>query len=134
MPGSNANWCKGVRVFPICALFFAPIWNNLIKNYLYTATYIYCYLCTVIYYLYTTYILIYTATYVLLYTTYILLIYWLMVKRKDIQDLINKILGKGPTWCFLSMNTFHFQWEDLYRLKLNCQIRLQIVIEKWAYN
>ena len=33
---SNANWCKGLRVFLVCALFFAPIWNNLIKNYLYT--------------------------------------------------------------------------------------------------
>ena len=33
---SNANWCKGVRVFLMCALFFAPVWNNLIKNYLYT--------------------------------------------------------------------------------------------------
>ena len=53
-----------------------------------------------------------------------------MVKRKGIQDLINKILGKGPIWFFLSMNTFHFQWEDLYILKLNWQIRLQVVIEK----
>ena len=53
-----------------------------------------------------------------------------MVKRKGIQDLINKILGKGPIWFFLSMDTFHFQSEDLYILKLNWQIRLQVVIEK----
>ena len=33
---SNANWCKGLRVLLMCALFFAPIWNDLIKNYLYT--------------------------------------------------------------------------------------------------
>ena len=33
---SNANWCKALRVFLVCALLFAPIWNNLIKNYLYT--------------------------------------------------------------------------------------------------
>ena len=33
----NANWCKGVKVFLMCALFFAPIWNNLIKNYVNTA-------------------------------------------------------------------------------------------------
>ena len=33
---SNANWCKGLRVFLMCDLFFAPIWNNLIKNYLST--------------------------------------------------------------------------------------------------
>ena len=33
---SNANWCKGLRVFLMFALFFAPLWNNLIKNYLYT--------------------------------------------------------------------------------------------------
>ena len=32
---SNANWCKGLRDF-LCALFFAPRWNILIKNYLYT--------------------------------------------------------------------------------------------------
>ena len=49
-----------------------------------------------------------------------------MLKRKGIEDLINKILGKGPVCFFLSMNRFHFQWEDLYMLKLNWQNRLQV--------
>ena len=53
-----------------------------------------------------------------------------MMKRKSIQDLINKILGKGPIWFFPSMNTSHFQWENLYIMKLNWQVRLQVVIEK----
>ena len=48
-----------------------------------------------------------------------------MVKRKGIQDLINKIFGKGSIRFFLSMNIFHFQWEDSYILKLIWQIRLQ---------
>ena len=43
----------------MCALLFAPICNNLIKEYSYTVS------------------------------DY-------MVKRKGIQDLINKIFGKGP--------------------------------------
>ena len=30
----------------------------------------------------------------------------------------------------LCINTFHFQWEDLYILKLNWQTSLQVVIEK----
>ena len=33
---SNANRFKRVWVFLMCALFFAPIWKNLITNYLYT--------------------------------------------------------------------------------------------------
>ena len=33
---SNANRFKRVWVFLMCALFFAPIWKNLINNYLYT--------------------------------------------------------------------------------------------------
>ena len=33
---SNGNWCKGLRIFLMCVLFFASIWNNLIKSYLYT--------------------------------------------------------------------------------------------------
>ena len=53
-----------------------------------------------------------------------------MVKRKGIQDLISKIFGKGPIWFFLTVNTFHFQWEDLYILKLIWQIRLQV---SWSW-
>ena len=49
-----------------------------------------------------------------------------MVKRKGIQDLISTIFGKSLIWSFLSITTFHFQWEDLYILKLIWQIRLQV--------
>ena len=33
---SNANRFKRAWVFLMCALFFAPVWKNLINNYLYT--------------------------------------------------------------------------------------------------
>ena len=33
---SNLNRFKSVWVFLMCALFFAPIWKNVINNYLYT--------------------------------------------------------------------------------------------------
>ena len=86
---SNANWCKGLRDFLMSALFFAPRWNNLIKNYFYTVQ---------------------------------VTIWW----KESIQDLINKILGKGPIWFFPSMNTSHFQWEDLY-------IGYKLLLRKRAY-